>query len=452
MLRLLSKKLKALIWTCCVALLCATMPIAHVAAQETVQVGSSAELRDSLQQAESLLAAGDARRAYDLLQALQSDGAGQAWFDYLYGVAALDTGRISEAILSLQRSAASAPQFSGARMELARAHFEAREFGAARPLFETLLGENPPPPVRDVIEQYIAAIDAGPATPPSSFRPYGELLVGYDDNANGSTSNQQFLGFMLNPENLATDSAFFEGGAGFNYTAPRNPNFAWLLGAHAGYRKNPDASFVDSGILSGLGGMIWRRGSNFGRFSLDAYAATRDGESNESYTGANLVVGRNLNERWDLSLAVRGGALRYDDVIEVLDVNRVLYTLGVAYRFSSQGRFIIEGVGGSDSERQSGSPYGNSKLGARLGLHTEIGDNAYLHASLGSLTSDYDGRFFGVAREDTQLTGLLQLEFRNVITNGLTIAPRVRYIDNDSDVALYDYDRTEVGLLIRWEP
>ena len=66
--------------------------------------------------------------------------------------------------------------------------------------------------------------------------------------------------------------------------------------------------------------------------------------------------------------------------------------------------------------------------------------------------SDYDGLFFGARREDTQLTSTLQLEFRDVLTPGLTIAPRIRYIDNDSGVALYDYDRTEVGLLIRWMP
>lgn len=437
---------------CCIAALISSLPGSNAAAQDTIRVGTSADLRNTLEEAEALLSAGDAARAYGLLQPLLGTNEGHAYFDYLLGVAALDTGRISEALLSLQRSAAAAPGFSGARMELARAHFEAGEYGQARPLFSALLDEDPPPGVRSVIDEYIAAIDAGPATPPDVFRPYAELIVGYDDNANGSTSNQQFLGFTLNPENLATDTSFYEAGAGFNYTAPRSANFAWLVGAHASFRENPDASFVDTGILSGIGGMIWRSGSNFGRLSVDGYTATRDGESNESYAGANLVIGRNLGERWDLTFALRGGALRYDDAIEVLDVNRILYTLGLGYRFASRGRFTIEGVGGSDSERQNGSPYGNSKIGARLGLRTAVGDNAYLYSSLGSLTSDYDGRFFGVPREDTQLTALLQVEFRDVFTDGLTIAPRIRYIDNDSDVSLYEYDRTEVGLLIRWEP
>jgi tetratricopeptide (TPR) repeat protein len=435
-----------------IALLLSLLAAAGTAAQETVQVDSSAELREVISQAESLIAGGDAQQAYLLLQPQEREHAGNTYFDYLLGVAALDTGLIADAILSLQRAAAAAPQFSAARMELARAHFEAGEHGAARPLFAALLTEDPPPGVREVIDNYIAAIDAGPATPPSDFRPYAELMVGYDDNANGSTDDQQFLGFTLTPENLATDTAFFEGGAGFNWTAPRSATFAWHLGAHAGYRKNPDASFVDAGILGGVGGMIWRNGANFGRLNVDAYATSRDGESNESYTGANLLLGRHLNARWDLSLAVRGGALRYDESIEVLDVDRVLYTLGLTYRFQSRGRLVLEAVGGSDSEKQSGSPYGNSKAGARLSINTAIGDTTYLFASVGILTSDYDGLFFGTPREDTQLTSVLQFEFRDVMTDGLSIVPRLRYIDNDSDVSLYDWDRTEVGLLIRWEP
>jgi len=435
-----------------IALLLSILATAGAVAQETVQVSSSTELREVLDEAESLLAEGGAQQAFVLLQPRADEHSGNAYFDYLLGVAALDSGRIAEAILSLQRAAASAPQFSGARMELARAHFEAGERAEARPLFVALLTENPPPHVRIVIDQYIAAIDARPVAPSSDFSPYGEFTVGYDDNANGSTSDQQFLGFTLSPDNLATDTSFFEGGAGFNWTIPRSARFAWHLGAHAGYRKNPDASFVDSGILSGIGGMLWQSGVNYGRFNVDAWAASRDGESNESYSGANLLLGRHLNERWDLSLTLRGGALRHDEAIEVLDVDRLLYTLGFAYRFQSQGRVALEAIGGSDSERQSGSPYGNSKSGARLSISTAIGDTTYLFASLGSLSSDYDGLFFGMRRKDTQLTSLLRFEFRDVMTNGLTIAPRVRYIDNDSDVALYDWDRTEIGLMIRWEP
>ena len=151
---------RSLLCACAAVALLAGTAVPDVAAQQTIQVATPSNTRVLLHEAENLLARNDGPAAYDLLSAHESELAGNAYFDYLLGVAALDTGRTSEAILSLRRSVASAPGFSGARMELARAHFDAGEPHAARPLFAKLLSENPPPGVRNVIEQYIAAIDA----------------------------------------------------------------------------------------------------------------------------------------------------------------------------------------------------------------------------------------------------------------------------------------------------
>ncbi len=418
---------------------------------QTLEVQANAATQQLLRDAESRLANNDSAGAYALLIPLENELAGNAYFDYLLGVAALDTGRISEAIFSLQRSLAVEPRFSGARLELARAHFEAGNNAQARPLFVALLDENPPAGVRSVLHQYIDAMDAKPAAPQARFTPYLEVTAGHDSNANGSTDNQQFLGFTLSPNNVETASRFGESAAGFNWSIPSSASAAWYMAARASYRHNPDASFVDPGVLSGLTGFTWRRGAFFGRVGIDGYWALRDGESNEAYGGLDLLLGRSVSDRWDLTLGLRGGAMRFDQSIEVLDVDRVLYTLGASLRFSSLSVLSIEAVGGQDSEKQAGSPYGNSKAGGRLSLTAPLG-NSYLFASIGSLTSDYDGLFFGAPREDTQLTSILQLEFRDLFTEGLSLIPRVRYVDNDSDVALYKYDRTEFGLMIRWVP
>ncbi len=430
----------------------ALSPIGQAHAQATMQIVDSSDAGDLYLQAESLLSGGHTRNAYELLRAYESELSGNPYFDYLLGVASLDSGYTSEAILSLQRAAAAAPDFSGARMELARAHYEAAEYGTAQAMFAALLDEDPPPAVSEIITGYINSIDARPSAPPSRFSPYGELFTGHDSNANGSTDSEQFLGFTLSPENQATDSMFVEAAAGFDWNLPRSTNFGWFVGARASYRDNPDASFVDAGIVSGLLSMNWRSGAFFGRAGIDAYAATRDGESNQAYGGVNLLLGRSLSERWDLSLALRSGALSYDESIEVLDVTRTLYTLATAYRFATRGKLSIEAIGGNDDARQNGSPYGNSKAGGRVAVTAALGERTFLTASIGSLSSDYDGLFFGTAREDRQTTSLLQFEFHDVWTNGLTLAPRLRYIDNDSDIDLYTYDRTELGLMIRWAP
>lgn len=428
------------------------MCLSSLQAADTVEIGTSADAQQLLANAESLLASEQSRSAFDLLKPHESELAGNSLFDYLLGVAALDSGFYSEAVFSLRRAIATAPQFSGARMELARAYYESGNLSLSRALFTNLLNENPPPGVHSVIDDYVAAIDDQMAKPRPRFRPFFEFAGGYDSNANASTDDQQFLGFMLSPENLKTESPFAEIGAGFNWLSQSSSRIGWYTGGRVGYRHNTDADFIDAGVVSGLAGMTWQRGNFFGRAGADAYWATRDGEPNSAYGGLDALLGSRLSANWDLTAGLRGGALQYDDSIEVLDVNRLLYVAGLTYRFSPLGSIAAEFIGGNDSAQQTGSPYGNSKLGGRLVLSAPVGQSNQLFASVGSLSSDYDGLFFGAPREDTQLTSMVQIEFRDVFTTGLSLIPRVRYVDNDSDVSLYDYDRTEISLLMRWTP
>ena len=435
----------------CLLVLLNSLCVAQVSAQdsEAVTVAVDGEAQKLLFRAEDLLGNGLFQRAYDLLLPEEARLAGNPLYDYLLGVAALDSGRYSEAIFSLQRSLAVEPAFSGARMELARAYYEVGNEALARPLFVMLLDESPPPSVRSVINNYIRAIDAAPATPQSQLTAFADMNIGYDSNANGSTDDQQFLGFTLSSNNVETSSSFIELGTGFEWFVPRSTQFSWTVSGRASQRVNPDASFVDATILSGLAGANWQRGAFFGRARLDGYWGAREGKSNEAYGGLDVLLGRRMNKRWDVSLGLRGGAQRFDESIEVLDVNRFLYTLGVTRRFHS-ALVSLQAIGGDDSEVHSGSPYGNSKVGGRLSVNTKLGESALLFASIGTLKSDYDGLFFGAAREDTQLTSFVQLEFQNFLTKGLSIAPRIRYVENDSDIQLYAYDRTEYGLMFRW--
>ena len=421
-------------------------------AQDTLQVASNASEQRFLARAEDLLTSGDAAMAYSLLSERESELAGNPFFDYLLGVAALDSGKASDAIFSLRRALAVAPAFSGARMELARAYFETGNLTMSRSLFVQLLDEQPPAAVRTVIDDYIVSIDASPSSPKGHFRTHYDLAAGYDTNANGSTDSQQFLGFMLSPNNVETESSFAALGAGLSWLKPTSTRVAWYTNGRVGLRHNPDADFVDSSVVSGAGGVNWQRGRFFGRTGVDAFWSTRDGDSNQSYAGIATMFGRRLSDYWDLSLGIRGGALRYASNIDIMDVDRVMFTGRLGRVLSTGGSFAIELVGGRDSERQSASPYGNSKLGGRVTLYSPLGDNTMLHVTSGSLTSDYDGLFFGTPREDTQISTMLQIEFRNVIRDGLSLTPRLRHVDNDSGVALYDYDRLEFSINLRWTP
>ena len=75
-------------------------------------------------QANKLLAAGDAESAYQLLISEEIHLAGKVQFDYLLGLAAYESGKINLAIFSFQRALSVDANFAGARMDLARAYYE----------------------------------------------------------------------------------------------------------------------------------------------------------------------------------------------------------------------------------------------------------------------------------------------------------------------------------------
>ena len=98
--------------------------------------GESAGTRQKLlQDADRLIKAGKADEAYALLEPEQSRRAGDPDYDYLLGIAALDSGRSTEAIFALERVLAVRPKHLQARAEIARAYLASGEKAAAKQEF-----------------------------------------------------------------------------------------------------------------------------------------------------------------------------------------------------------------------------------------------------------------------------------------------------------------------------
>lgn len=113
---------------------------------------------------------------------------GDVHFDFLYGVAAINVGRVPEGLLALERHLAAVPANDRARLELARGYFLLGEFTRARAEFEFVLRYNPPAGVRANINGFLQAMqlrESGSSR--AAARVYAEAGLGYDDNVNGGT-------------------------------------------------------------------------------------------------------------------------------------------------------------------------------------------------------------------------------------------------------------------------
>lgn len=416
------------------------------------QAGAVANV-DELARGQSLLATGNPGEAYELLSAREADWAGIPLYDYLLGMAALDSGRPGEAVFSLQRVVANEPTFSGARMELARAHFEAGELNSARTQFQYLLTQSPPEGTRGVIERYLAAID-GRGALGGGVRSFFEFGAGYDSNANGSTREESFLGFTLDPNNVAAESSFFELAAGLSHVAPIDETTALISGVRLSHRLNPDTDFIDQTIGS-MGSTVSRvSGRTRVSAGVSAYYSLLDGDDHEWGAGLDLGLGGRVAEDWDLGFTFRGGPVRYrNELLEVLDSDRYLGALTLS-RVNIGGRAARVGLtilGGVDEEREESSAYGNERVGARLTGGWSIGPRASMYAEGGYLQTAYDDSpgFFGADREDEELQGLVAAEFQGWPGDGWVLNPRLRYVQHDSNITLYEYDRWEASVYLR---
>lgn len=414
-----------------------------------------------LQQARELLAdkqASQSEQAYQLLAPHEYEWAGDRDFDYLLGAACVDTGRNSEAVLSLQRALATDPGYSAARMELARAYYNLGDYGYAKAEFRQLLSEQPPEYARRVIDNYLLAIDKRSSPTRSNFQYFVEFDGGYDTNANGSTSDDTFLGFTLDDQNVEQDSVFIGFSHGGIWSNPLTPQLTNYNQFGFNHRRNFSADFVDSDRLAVAASLVWRQGNTTLNGGLGASVNYLDsdfpfdGDKNQNGLTLDLGARQLLDQRWLAGFDLRVGQVRYEDDLEVRDVDQAIYAFTLEHFWPGprQARLGATLIGGNEDAVQSGSPYGRDQMGLRLTSSWQFTPRARSYVFLGSLDSDYDGPFFGTDREDSQTTAGWYVIWRAFSSANWALVPRLIYTDNSSDIALYEYDRAEIGLSLRW--
>src|SRR4051794_26376912 len=180
-----------------------------------------------LARARALVTAKDAKGALALLAPLEAERAGQPEYDYLLGMAALDSGDAQAAVFALERAVAVQPGNLQARTELARAYFALGENEAAKREFATVRQAQLPAEVAASIDRFLSAIDRGP----TRVYAYVEGTVGTDSNVNSATSSSSLavpgLGTILLGPGLTRDGDRFAGlGAGASVVHPLTPSLA----------------------------------------------------------------------------------------------------------------------------------------------------------------------------------------------------------------------------------
>lgn len=409
---------------------------------------SAAETSALIGQARQLVLETRMQEAYELLKPHELALAGNADYDYLLGTAALDSGRADLAIFALERVLEQKPQFAGARLELARAYFDIGDSESARYHFEYLQGQNPPPNVRQAITSYLRAIDRVAAAYKPVHLPHFAAGFGWDSNANASTDEEQFLGFVLDGNNVGSESPFYFATVGDYYSRPLAPGVKMMLTGSLGQRNYPDASFVNSTDLAGRAAMEWSVGDTRITPGVGVALNWLDGDDNLDRYTSDLAISHSLSDNWKLLGGISAAAHRFSGALEIQDVNVYAGRFGFEHYLNPARASVISALAlvGTSSARDSESPFDNDHWAVTVRGSRLLTQRLLLSLDANARNTDFNGRFFGESRKDKQWGAALSLHLFDWPAQGWRMIGRLGYTDVDSDLELYTYDRTEVGL------
>jgi hypothetical protein len=405
-----------------------------------------------LTEAKALLAAGKPAEAYALLAPLEFAFAGTPDFDYLLGLAALESRHPKDAAFALERVIVAEPEFLGARVDLARAQVANGEYALARRQFQFLLTQDPPQETRAVIQHYLDSMGTRESRFGSRWSAQAQFGAGYDSNANGSTNEQTFLGFTLSPRNIEMGSSFGELTLDGGHMLSLSPTFGILSNAQLSHRANTEASFVDQSVASAGSTAVWIRGTYRFTGGVDGYAGWLDGDDHERGVNLNLGASRRFGDFYEGAVSLRAGTLEYrQESLRILDADRYLAGASLT-RTNIGGMAARAGVAlliGADDAKHAGSPYSNDRYGMRLFGSMPVRPDATVYGELSGISTHFDGSFFGGTRDDDQLGLTVALDLQNFPLRNWSVTPRLRFVKNDSNVSLYEYNRFEAVVFIR---
>lgn len=409
-----------------------------------------------LAKARRLLEAGQADTAWRALEAHLDEYAGDAEFDYLLGLAALDSGHPGHAILALERALINRPDFLQARAEIARAYFVAHERENARREFETVAAQGIPEQVRKVIGRYLDAIQRIDEAGRSKLSGALELEAGYDSNVNfGSTSSQWVLadGTAVVPLgiSLPRTSSVLAAAGSLSWTVPISGAWQWTIGGRAALRRYAGAHTLDQDQFDLSSGFSFHQACH--QFNMLAQA------QNLQLGAANFRNALGMIVQWQCDIDRRtqlGAYLQHFDLDfpdePARDARRDGIGLTLARVLDGAGRpILVAGLQyGKEASRRGLDNLSYDYRGARIAASRVLGHGWRGFATLAYEVRDFDGiePFFGVARHDRQTDLRIGAERR--LTPQWSITPALTLTHNRSTLAPNDFRRTQAGVVVHY--
>jgi hypothetical protein len=408
---------------------------------------------------EAMIKRGDAAAAYALLDPHEFNYAGDADFDYLLGIAALESGHPERSRAALERLLLNNPDLVGARLNLARAYAALGDKGRARSEFQTVLAANPPQATRDLVAIYLQVLDAEVVAPPQTrTAAYLEGSVGRDTNINLATGQDQIfiplfgIDFSLPPASVALKENYLGLGGGAAIEHDFSDHYSGFAAATARLQDNAQTSLYDSQDYEARAGVQYAQGAHLARLGLVSDRYYLDSQGYRSIDGLLGEWRIQTDGHNQASLFAQDSRIRYlqPDTASFSGAQS-LAGAGWLRSFDDSGRnYAFAGVfGGRDRATDHREDGDKAILGMRVAAQWSIDGSSewFTFASAASGRYDQTNPNFLVQRRDLQYDAGVGVNWR--FAPGWALRPQLSYTRNDSNIELYDYNRYDLSITLR---
>jgi len=440
---------------------------ARLQAEAAAKAQREAELAEEerrMQQADALVKAGKPGEAYELLEPMEFERSGEVRYDYLLGIAALDSGKADKATLAFERVLAVDPNFAGARLDMARAYYQLGDLARAKTEFETVQKQSPPPAAKATIDKYLTAIDSQLHAKDTRIAGYLEGTVGHDSNVNTATSQAQValpvlgnLVFALSQASLKSEDYYLGWGGGMNVVHPVNETVALYGGADIRQRSNTVQSQFDTLNVAGNAGGI---------FTLGKQDSLRLGLLDGQYTLGSVRYYDNtgFNGEWrhvfspanQLSVFGQQSYYRFVNSARFMGMSDQDFdqsVLGGSWlHVMPDGRSSLFGslFYGQERDVTGLRPDGAKRFtGVRAGGQAALDERMEFFANAGWNYGNYykQNALFLVNRRDVLYDATTGINWH--WDKLWTVRPQLAWIHNQSNISIYGYDRVDVSVTVR---
>lgn len=436
-----------------------------------VALAQSAPL-DTLRQ---LVGSGRMQEAYDFAQKNEGE-LGNPDFDYLFGLAAIESGHVSAGVLALERFVAANPADQAARLELGRGYFILGEDARSLEEFKGVLALNPPKPVRDNIERFTDAIRARQTAYSVTTRAFIETGFGHDSNVNAGPARNFNLPsgaqFTITDNQAVGQSTYFVPySAGVSVSVPIKPGVIASGSAAIDGRQHNGGVKFESGSYDLAGGLsildednLYRVTAGYSDFLLD-----------DAHYRRSLSLGgefqRQLDQRNIFSLFLQASTLDYEAANTVRDGKSIVAGANLRHALLDTWATQLTAAAfvGRDLNANNRHDFSRELIGVRAGVSTAPFASWVLSGGLSYSESRYlspDQSFLGAINQNQIALALngpepdtyrrdnstgVDLAATWILNKNLSLRFDASWSKNDSNIEVYSYTRTAYSVKARYE-